>query len=162
MAATPPRIADPRRKSPLLASILSIVPGLGQIYVGYYPRGFIHAIVVASIFAMLIGMSDYHALLPLGIVFLIFFWMYNIIDASRRAAMFNHVLAGGEIESLPEDISIPALRGSIFGGLIVIAIGAIILSHTAMNIPLDWLEDWWPISIFIFGAWLLVKGIRER
>jgi hypothetical protein len=162
MAGTPPRIEDPRRKSPLLACILSFMPGLGQIYVGYYPRGFIHAIVVASIMAMLIAMGDYHPVFPLAIIFMIFFWMYNIIDAGRRASMFNHVLAGGEIEDLPQDISIPGLRGSIFGGLIVIAIGAVILSHTAGNVPLDWLEDWWPISIFVFGAWLLVKGIRER
>ena len=58
MPATPPAQAvappvpvltagDPRRKSPLLAMLLSLLPGLGQVYVGYYRRGFAHALIVA-------------------------------------------------------------------------------------------------------------------
>ena len=44
---------DPRRKNPALAGILSAMPGLGQIYVGYYPRGFIHIMVVGILIALL-------------------------------------------------------------------------------------------------------------
>ena len=33
---------DPRRKSPVLALVLSLMPGLGQVYVGYYNQGFIN------------------------------------------------------------------------------------------------------------------------
>jgi hypothetical protein len=48
---------DPRRKSPILASILSLMPGLGQIYVGYYRVGFIHILVVGSCITLLNAMD---------------------------------------------------------------------------------------------------------
>ena len=41
------------RKSPLVATLLSCMPGLGQIYVGYYQQGFINMLVVASTIAIL-------------------------------------------------------------------------------------------------------------
>ena len=44
---------DPRRKSPALAAMLSLVPGLGQVYLGYYQQGFINILVVAAIIAYL-------------------------------------------------------------------------------------------------------------
>ena len=155
-------IEDPRRKSPALACFLSIMPGLGQIYVGYYPRGFVHAFVVAAMISFLSSGPDVSAFTPLGAVFLAFFWLYNIIDAGRRAAMYNHVLAGGAVEDLPKDISVPGLRGSIVGGLTLMAVGAVILSHTAYGVSLDWLEDWWPAGLLLFGAYLLGKGVLER
>ena len=42
------RMRDPRSKSPALAAILSMMPGLGQVYIGYYQRGFVHILVIAS------------------------------------------------------------------------------------------------------------------
>jgi TM2 domain-containing membrane protein YozV len=46
-------MGDPRRKSPLFATFLSAMPGLGQVYVGYYQRGFINAVVVGTLIALL-------------------------------------------------------------------------------------------------------------
>ena len=158
----PRGVEDPRRKSPALACILSVMPGLGQIYVGYYPRGFLHAFVVAGLITFLSNSRDVDALTPLGGVFLAFFWLYNIIDAGRRAAMYNHVLAGGDVVDLPKDISVPGLRGSIVGGLTLMVVGAVILSNTAYDVSLDWLEDWWPAGLLLFGGYLLVKGVVER
>ena len=40
---------DARYKSPMLAGFLSVMPGLGQVYVGYYQVGFVHAIITFSI-----------------------------------------------------------------------------------------------------------------
>jgi hypothetical protein len=153
---------DPRRKSPLLACILSALPGLGQVYVGYYPRGFAHAVIFASLIAILSSIGEFSALFPLAMIFLFFFYFYNIIDAGRRASMFNHVLAGGEIVDLPRDITMPGIRGSIVGGIVTIVVGAIVLSHTAYDMPLDWLEDWWPVALLLLGAYLVVKGFLER
>ena len=156
------RIDDPPRKSPPLACILSAMPGLGQIYVGYYHRGFIHAFVVAGMFFVLNALSERSPLFPAAVVFMIFFWFYNIIDAGRRASLYNQLLIGRETLDLPEDISIPGIRGSIFGGLILIIAGGIILSHTAYGLSLTWLEDWWPAGLFLVGGYLIVKGVQER
>ncbi len=46
--------------------------------------------------------------------------------------------------------------------MVVIGVGVIILSHTAYDIPLNWLDDWWPAGVVLFGVWLVVKGVRER
>jgi hypothetical protein len=85
-----------------------------------------------------------------------------MIDAGRRAAMYNLLLEGGQEVDLPEDIRMPGLRGSIVGGLTIIVVGLIILSNTAYNVPLDWLEDWWPAGVVIFGVYLVAKGTMER
>ena len=156
------RVDDPRRKSPPLACILSAMPGLGQIYVGYYQRGFIHAFVVAGMFFILNVLSDRSPLFPAAVVFMIFFWLYNIIDAGRRASLYNQLLVGRETVDLPEDIRMPGIRGSVFGGLILIIAGGIILSHTAYGLSLTWIEDWWPVGLFLIGGYLIVKGIQER
>ena len=51
--ALSPALNDPRRKKPFLASVLSIMPGLGQVYVGYYKQGFVNAITVALLISFL-------------------------------------------------------------------------------------------------------------
>jgi hypothetical protein len=155
-------IDDPRRKSTVLAIVLSLMPGLGQIYVGYYPRGFVHILVVSGLIAMLSSIQDFSPLFPMGMLFLFFFWLYNMIDAGRRAAMYNLMLDGGEVLDLPRDIRMPGLGGSIAGGIVVTAIGAIILSHTAYDFSLAWLENWWPAGVMIFGLYLVAKGLMER
>jgi len=148
------------RKSPFLACFLSVMPGLGQVYVGYYRRGFVHAIVVASMITLLA--TDIDSLAPLVAIFLAFFWMYNIIDAGRRAAYYNHVVAGGETFDMPADFATPGMQGSIFGGLLLIAAGVIFLSHTVWGVPLDWMEDWWPVAPILFGVYLVFKAILDR
>ena len=59
----PSRPAPPRRstvygegrtKSPVLAALMSLMPGLGQCYVGYYQVGFIIILVIVSVITILI------------------------------------------------------------------------------------------------------------
>ena len=42
------RSGKPARKSPALAAWLSLLPGLGQAYVGYYPQAFRNILFVAT------------------------------------------------------------------------------------------------------------------
>ena len=151
---------DPRRKSPLFASFLSMMPGLGQVYVGYYQRGFIHAIVVSSLIALLA--AGVGPLTPLAALFLAFFWLYNIVDAGRRALLYNEALAGRTGIELPEDFKTPALRGSIPGGIAIVAIGGVLLSHTGFGVSLDWLNDWWPVALIVFGVYLVARSVMSR
>ena len=153
--------SDPRRKSPLLAAVLSMMPGLGQVYVGYYQRGFAHIFITASTIALLstdVGGID--ALIPLFAISLAFFWFYNIIDAGRRATFYNYALAGGQDITLPEDL-LPSLGGSVRGGILIMAIGMLFLSNTLLNIRLDWLEEWWPVGIIAFGAYLVFRARED-
>jgi len=152
---------DSRSKSPAFAALLSMMPGLGQVYVGYYQRGFIHAAVIASLISIL-SSGAVEGLNPLFSLFMAFFWLYNIIDAARRASLYNDALAGNPTIELPQDFKTPGFRGSIFGGVTLIAGGFILLLHTRFGISLDWVEQWWPVAPMIFGAYLLVRAIQER
>ncbi|RPJ59287.1 MAG: hypothetical protein EHM23_14650, partial [Acidobacteria bacterium] len=97
---------DPRQKSPALAAMLSLVPGLGQVYLGYYQQGFINILVVGALIAYLAS-DALRSLVVLGAFFLVFYWFYNIVDAARRASLYNQMLAGLGPTQLPEDIEGP-------------------------------------------------------
>ena len=158
--ALSPALNDPRRKKPFLASVLSIMPGLGQVYVGYYKQGFINAIT----FAVLISFTtlEIESLIPLVAIFLGFFWLYNIVDAGRRASLYNQALAGGGDIELPDSFEAPSLGGSMAGGAVLILVGLVILSHTAFGASLAWLEDWWPLALVGLGGWLVYKAIQDK
>jgi hypothetical protein len=154
-------LEDPRRKSPVLASILSSMPGLGQVYVGYYQQGFINVLVVGSIIAMLHRRVVWQ-LEPLLGIFLAFFWLYNIVDAGRRASFYNNTLAGLTRVDVPEDFSMPKGRGTLVGGAALVIFGLILFGHTMYNLSLAWLEQWWPMAIVGLGAYLLYQAIASR
>ena len=153
---------DPRAKSPALACFLSIMPGLGQVYTGYYVRGFVFAITVASIITILAG-TRVSNFVPFLAIFMAFFWLHNIIDAGRRAAFYNRMLAGGtDADEFPPEMKMPGVGGSIFAGVGLILMGIIALSYTKYDISLDWVEDWWPLAPILVGVYLCGLAIRDR
>ena len=157
----PPPADGPRPKSPALACILSIVPGLGQIYIGYYGLGFLHAIVASTVFSILASGPTLE-IFPMLIIFLIFFMLYNIVDAGRRASLYNLAMAGVPGVDLPQPLRVPRFGGSIFGGAVLIVAGFALLMHTKFEFSLDWIEEWWPVAPMIFGAYLIYRAIQDR
>jgi TM2 domain-containing membrane protein YozV len=158
------RSTDPRRKSAGLAGFLSLMPGLGQVYVGYYQRGFVHVLVAGSVFSMLVASDDtpgWESYFPLGLIFLIFFEIYNIIDAVRRATLYNLSLDGVEQIELPDDFSNVGVGGSYLGGAALVIFGLVALSHTAFGLPLEWLEAWWPLVPLLFGGHLIYRAYQD-
>jgi hypothetical protein len=150
---------DPRRKSPVLATAISIIPGIGQIYIGYYVRGFL----TAAVFLVLVMVSaetrsDLGPALAMAAVFV---WVFNLIDAGRMAALYNHAAAGSDTIEMPSDLKLPKLGGSIMGGVLLLLFGGIALSNTAFGYPLDWLERWWPVFPAALGLYLLARGVMD-
>lgn len=152
---------DPRRKSPVLALVLSAMPGLGQVYVGYYRQGFTNALIVALLVAIL-SSNVLRSAEPLFALFLGFFWLFNVIDAWRRAVFYNNALAGIGPATLPEEFPVGGRQGSLVGGAALIVVGLVLLSHTLFGIPLDWLERWWPAAFLIVGGWLIYQHVASR
>jgi hypothetical protein len=152
---------DPRRKSPLVACLLSAMPGLGQVYVGYYRLGFIHMVVFGATISIL-AEAAIPPLIPLLGIFLPFFVLYNIIDAGRRAIFYNQALAGIEGVDIPPEMKMPTAGGSVAGGLALIVIGAVLLSNTLFGFSLTWLKEWWPVIPVGLGVWLVFRGIQEK
>jgi hypothetical protein len=157
-------IRDPRRKSSFIAALLSFVPGLGQVYVGYYRRGFINILVFGSVFSLLVSTNGNLPFTPLGIMFLVFFEFYNIIDASRRATLFNLSLEGIEQIDLPDELTNKpmAINGSYLLGAVLVIGGAIALSNTLFGITLQWLEYWWPVAPIGFGLYLVYLAWKDK
>ena len=156
------RSTDPRRKSPQGAATLSLLPGLGQVYVGYYKRGFLNILIAGSVFSVLQATSgSAPPYMPLGIFFLIFFELYNMIDAYRRAVLYNLSLDGIEQITMPDDISDSSINGSFLGGGALVLFGLIALTNTAFGFSLEWLEQWWPVIPMGFGGYLVYKAYLE-
>lgn len=153
---------DPRRKSPWLAAILSGMPGLGQIYIGYYQTGFVHALVAGGLIAIIAGEVFNQDLVGVVGFLLAFFWLYNMIDAARRASLYNQALSGLRPMDLPEDAKAPSAPGSLAGGLALIAAGFVLFSNTMFGVSLHWISNWWPMGLVLIGAWLVYGDYRAR
>lgn len=173
-ASTPPAPApahrfaagtDPRRKSPFLAGLFSVVPGVGQVYVGYYRRGFAHIAVFGLLVSLVANEFGGEGVMPLLAFLMVFFYLYNLVDAVRRASLYNLALDGIESVEMPEDFRLEALRGprgSIVGGLLAIFVGTALFLYTKFDVPLDWVEEWWPLGVVLFGIYLVVLAVRDR
>jgi hypothetical protein len=147
------------RKSPALAALLSLMPGLGQVYVGYYHQGFVNMAIVAI--AITVLNAEISALEPLFGFGLSFFWFYNMIDAHRRARMYNLALSGESEIPLPKDFRLPQ-RGSLWGGLALIVVGFLVFLNTKFDVSMDWIEEWWPLLVIGVGVYLLARHIKGR
>jgi hypothetical protein len=96
-------------------------------------------------------------------IFLAFFFVYNVVDAGRRASLYNLALDGMEGIELPNmNMELPSLGGSIGSGVALIAVGVILLANTRFGITLDWIEEWWPVAPILISAYLLSKALQER
>lgn len=153
---------DPRRKSPVLAAVLSAFPGLGQVYVGYYRQGFVHIGAIAAMIGLLASNTLDEAMAPPIGFLLAFVWLYNIIDAARRASLYNQALVGLHPMELPDDVKAPQTIGSFGGGVALIVIGLVLFSNTMFGWSLRWLSDWWPMALVAAGAWLVYEDWRTR
>lgn len=153
------QLFDPRRKSPFLAAVLSVIPGLGNVYIGHYVRGFTIAASIALI--GLIASQSPESIAPVFGMTAMFVWFFNIIDAGRMAALYNHAMAGRDIMEMPEDFKFPKMGGSIVGGAILLAFGLIAISNTLFGISLDWIETWWPVFPIALGAYLFFRGVQD-
>lgn len=154
-------LADPRRKSVLWAAILSGVPGLGQIYVGYYREAFKNILIVCGVFALAESGAIDRIEAPF-VMFTIFFWLYNMVDAGRRASLYNQALDGLRPMDLPEDLKQPPRIGSFAGGVIFVVAGLVLFSHTMFGLSLAWVGRWWPIGLVAVGGWLIYEDLKAK
>ena len=154
-------VDDPRKKSVMLAMLLSVMPGLGQVYVGYYDLAFRNILVICGLIAILASGAA-HRLEPVVGLFMAFYWLHNIVDAGRRASFYNQALAGLRPMDLPEDGKAPQPIGSFAGGVLLVAVGVTLFLNTMFSVPLDWLAHWWPLALVGAGAWLIYADRRAK
>lgn len=161
-SAPPPPL--PRLKSPFLAGLLSLIPGLGQVYVGLVTRGIAHFVILI----MLPQLADIGGPIePIAILGFLVYYVWQITDAVGAARDVNR------LGRLPDPEEAKALgRGPLPGadggsrmlGFALAGAGALLLLK---NFGFgSWLGGLlgalWPFALIGAGAWLLTKSRRER
>jgi cell wall-active antibiotic response 4TMS protein YvqF len=150
-APLPPGIGQ---KNPMLAAVLSLFPGMGNIYNGLYLRGLTLFLIIAS----LIAVAQRHPLLGFSIAF---FWLFNVLDAYRQATLINYGYAQDlGLVDLPRHPK--AAQGGLIAGVILTLIGLFALLDRFFDIDLGWLFDLWPAGLMAIGLWLVWASLRER
>jgi hypothetical protein len=147
------------RKNPALAALLSLFPGMGNVYNGLYVRGITFFLVIAS----LIGIIDrgHSRGEPIFAFAIAFFWLFNVIDAYRQATLINYGYAQDlGLTDLPRYPR--ASQGGLIAGVLLTLIGLIALADRYLDIPLDWIFGLWPFALVAGGLWLIWAGIRDR
>ncbi len=140
------------RKSPGLAGFLAIFPGIGAFYNEQFLKGFVFIFV----FAGLVSMQDVGRLQPLPGLLLFGFIVYMIIDAVQNAKRINEMDLQVEkkkqtVEEFPRQMK----EGSIFWGIVIIALGIILLMANFQLISYDTVFDLWPAGIIVIGIKLV-------
>lgn len=147
-AAVPPPRDEPRGKSPALAVLLSVAPGLGHLYVGAYQR----AVMIVTAFFLAIYLLP----LPISVFIPAFIWFFGLFDAYRLAQLdeLSH--------RPPQERSEAHAKGTLAFGVFLAVVGVVILADNLLGIDLEWLRDWWPAILVLAGAYFIVEAVRER
>ncbi len=144
--------ASPRPpKNPWLALVLSVFPGLGQVYNGQPAKAFVFFFAwVASIY----GAAEIN---PFPFAFLIpFVYFYNLIDAYRASTAVNARAMGGLVKPEDDDLESPVWGG----GLLVLGL-ALLLNNLGWFRLADFAR-YWPVLLILIGGGFLYGSIQRR
>ena len=147
-----------RSNSPLVATLLSFVPGLGAAYNGQTSKAIVHFAVFASFFQLAIETQSVEFGLPLFVAGFFGTWLFSAVDAYRTAQL----LRAGLAPDTEQDVIARRLYGSpLTWSITLIALGAIFLVHTLMGIRLP-IRQVLPVLLILLGAYMLGDYILRK
>jgi len=155
----PEAFGQGRSKNPYLAAVFSLFPGAGHIYNGLYMRAVSFFLIIAT----LIGLAGSQGQPAAGLFgfAVAFFWIFNVLDSYRQAALINLGLVHDL--GLEDSLSVPKPgQGGIAAGILMFAIGLFATVDRFVDIDLQWVLDLWPIALMGAGAWIAWSSLRER
>jgi hypothetical protein len=143
-----------RKSSPLVATLLSICPGLGAAYNGQTSKAIVQFAIFASFFQMSI-VTDGMLLFILGFAGT---WLFAAVDACRTAQLMRAGLAS----DAAEDVVARRLYGNpLAWSLTLLVIGVVFVLRTMFDIRL-------PVQLFLsvlligLGIYILADWVRRR
>ena len=150
------------RKSPILAFLLSFFfPfGAGPFYNGEVVKGFIYLVI----FAGLCTMQQHSEAQPFAGIVLGAFYIFQIIDSVNVANRINRrALVGGDVEEEEAVLTPEAITtGSIFWGVLLIALGGILLLGNFEVISYKTILDFWPVVVIVIGGKLIFDYLSKK
>ncbi len=145
-------------KSPALAGVLAICfPfGVGPLYNGQFKK----AVMFFLIFSGLVTLQTTGEGQPFLGLTLAAFIIYQIFDSIQTAKLINQkaALSGTvpettDMEEVPEAVK----SGSIFWGIVLMVLGAVLIMANFDIIDYGTLFDFWPLIIILIGIKLVVE-----
>lgn len=141
-----------RPKIPGLALVLSLFPGVGQLYNGHIQKAFaFFATFAGSIY--MAGEADVW-LFGMFVPFVVF---YAIIDAYRSATIINARAAGRPPEPEPEDEDVD----SPAWGVILLSMGVVLLLNNLGVLRIVAVQRFWPLLLVIAGIVFLRRSLQR-
>lgn len=144
---TPGSATGAVEKSPLIAFLLGLIPGLGAAYNGQNVKALVHFVALAGLWTL----ADIFPQ-PLEIVFALgstAFYFYSLYDAWRSA---QRQRAGEDLQIEDEEIKqFLRERTNVWGGLLII-VGALAVLNTVLPSQLN---RFWPFLLILGGLYLL-------
>jgi hypothetical protein len=147
-----PPPAMPYRRSPGLATVLSIIPGVGHLYLGLYER----AAAIVLVFALGIWLAD---TVDIGPFVIMFVWFFGLFDAYRQAQAIN---LGVEVEPLLRKRRVKPMHASLGFGVFLVIVGVLVLWNQFYPIDFSFLEVWWPLILVLGGVYLIGRYLLEQ
>lgn len=150
------------RKSPGLAGVLSMFPGLGHVYLGLYQRAFAFA---GALCILIFFNAHGHRIAVVSGPATAFVWFFAIIDAVRQARAINagRLKEGGWA---PEEQLIRGGGHSTAGltwGVILVGLGALWLIDRYVDIDWSFMERWGgPAMMILLGVILIATHIGRK
>jgi hypothetical protein len=142
-----------RKSSPFVATLLSVVPGLGAAYNGQTSKAIVHFAIFASFFQMAVLTEGLHFFL-LGVLGT---WLFAAVDACRTAQL----LRAGLSPDAEEDVIARRLYGNpLAWGTTLIIIGTMFLLHTLLNVKLP-IKELLPVALVALGAYMVFDYVRR-
>jgi TM2 domain-containing membrane protein YozV len=143
---TPPK----GQRNPWIALLLSVFPGVGQLYNGQPSKAFFFFFAwVGCIW----GAADV-AGLPFGLL-IPFVWFYNLVDAYRSACYANQQATGIDTS---EDLAMESPAWGV--GLVVL--GLVLLFSNLGWLHLAALRAYWPVLLIVIGGVFLYGSIQRK
>jgi len=91
------------------------------------------------------------------------FYVYQIFDSIYTSKSINRrALTGEEIEKVKEELPDFVKTGSVFWGIVLLALGVILLLANFDVISYDTVFDFWPVAIIIVGVKLVADYIAKK
>ncbi len=150
------------RKSPILAFLMSFFfPfGVGPFYNGELVKALIYLVV----FAGLVTMQQQGEAQPFAGIVLGAFYIFQIIDSVNVANKINRRAAlGGDVEEEDTTISTEAVTaGSVFWGVLLIALGGLLLLANFDVINYKTIGNFWPAVVIVIGAKLIFDYLSKK
>jgi len=142
-------------KSPAAAGLLALIPfGTGAFYNGQYLKGLFYMI---TFIGLLSTRFPAQGLFIAGFVIFQFFETIQSAKAINTAAGSAKRADGvASQESLPE---IVVRSGSIFWGIVLMAIGVLVIMANFDVITWEALGDFWPVAVIVIGVKLVFESV---